>query len=288
MHPFYEVKYNAIFYNHVWPHLALLLDFLVSDFYYRSKGNIHFPGTYAPGYAFLTSQVYGAKKGTVMGNEHVQLWMPSHALQSDGIAFNYLMGYNDQDLFIAFANTSNKTVTEHIRLNSDLIPWNQDKPYSLLTYGNDGKTIPGTMKNGLLTVTLPPGGTSCIKVKGLHPGIDKTGQAVKPVQAGSKNKLLRYTADQDSSSTITAMIIQPNETMAVFYIYSNQTEKDWKQSQLRYRLNNSDTWTTVPDMAYPFEFDIALPDTGDTITFEITAVKQDGSTISFPVKKLNN
>lgn len=288
MHPFYDVKYNAIFYNHVWPHLALLMDFLVSDFYYRSKGKIHFPGTYAPGYAFLTSQVYGAKKGTVMGNTNVQLWMPSHALQSDGIAFNYLMGYNEQDLFIAFANTSNKTVTERIRLNSDIIPWNNDKPYTVVEYDMNGKSITRTMKNGLLTITLPPGGTSCIQVKSIHLNVNKTGQPVKEDQGKSKNRLLRYAAEKDSSSTITAMIIQPNETMAVLYAYSNKTEKDWKQCQLRYRFNNSEAWTTIPDTAYPFEFDISLPNTSDTISFELTALKQDGSTVSFPVKTINN
>ncbi|MEO6731388.1 MAG: hypothetical protein ABIN01_09230 [Ferruginibacter sp.] len=287
MHPFYDVKYNAIFYNHVWPHLALLVDFLVSDFYYRSKGKIHFPGTYAPGYAFLTSQVYGAKKGMVMGNENVQLWMPSHALQSDGIAFNYLMGYNEQNFFIAFANTSYKTVTEHIRLNSDIIPWNQDKSYPVLTYGSNGKATNSTMKNGLLTITLPPGGTSCVQVKGIHPSA-KTVQSVKPDQTNSKNRLLRYGAGEDSSSRVTAMIIQPNETMAVFYAYCNKTGKDWKECQLRYRLNNSEAWTTVVDTAYPFEFDIALPKTNDKVLFEMTAVKLDGSKISFPVKTINN
>lgn len=288
MHSFYDVKYNAIFYNHLWPHLALLMDFLVSDFYYRSKGKIHFPGTYAPGYAFLTSQVYGEKKGTVMGNENVQLWMPPHALQSDGIALNHLMGYNEQDLFIAFANTSNKAVTEHIRLNSDVIPWNQDKSYTIVEYDMSGKSITRTMKNGLLTITLPPGGTSCIRVKDLPPIVNKVVQTTKPEQAGSKNRLLRYSADKDSLATITAMIIQPNQTMAVFYAYSNQTEKDWKQCQLRYRVNNSEPWTTFLDTAYPFEFDITLPNTIDTVSFELTALKQDGSTISFPIKTINN
>jgi hypothetical protein len=288
MHPFYDVKYNAIFYNHVWPHLALLVDFLVSDFYYRSKGKIHFPGTYAPGYAFLTSQVYGAKKGTVMGNDSVQLWMPSHALQSDGIAFNYLMGYNEQNLFIAFANTSNKTVTEHVRLNSDIISWNQDKTYTIIAYGSNGKTTKSIMKNGLLSVTLPPGGNNCIQIKDVHPNDNKASGYVKPGQGNSKNRLLRYSAKEDSSSSVTAMIIQPNETMAVFYVYGNKTENDWKECQLRYRLNNNQAWTIISDAAYPFEFDIALSKTSDTVSFAITALKQDGSTLSFPVKIIND
>lgn len=286
LHPFQDVKYNAIFYNHLWPHLTLLVDFLVSDFYYRSKGTIDFPGTYAPGYAFLTSQVYGAKKGTVMGNNDVQLWMPSHALQSDGIAFNHLMGYKGKDLFIAFANTAHKTVTEHIRLNRDIIPWYQDKEYTVVAYDNKGKATNGRMKNGLLTITLPAGGISSIQIRGIYPEEVKVANA--STQKGSQHKFIRYAATEDSLATATAMIIQPNATTAVFYVYCNKTEKDWKQCNLRYRLNDSEPWTTIADTAYPFEFDVTLPKTNDVVTFEVTAVRNDGSTINFPIQKINH
>ena len=288
MHPFYDVKYNAIFYNHIWPHLALLVDFLISDFNYRSKGKIYFPGTYAPGYAFLTSQVYGAKKGTVMGNNNVQLWMPPHALQSDGIAFNYLMGYNEEDLFIAFANTSNKKATEYIQLNKDIISFEKDKQYEIVEYNSNGKTRKGVVKNGKLSITLLAGAHNCVQIKGIHPKKNKTIEVASQMQEISKNRFLRYTADQDSLSTITAMVIQPDETTAVFYAYANKTEKDWKECKLSYKLNNSETWTTITDTAYPFEFDMTLPKTNDTVSFSITAVKLDGSTISFPVKTINN
>lgn len=285
MHPFYDVKYNAIFYNHVWPHLALLVDFLVSDFYYRSKGKIHFPGTYAPGYAFLTSQVYGAKKGTVMGNTNVQLWMPQGALQSDGIAFNYLMGYNDDALFISFANTTNKKVTEKIQLNRDVIAWSQDRLYGISMYDNNGKKSIGTMKNGVLSVTVPAGSVGTVQINDIYPAGKKNATTSKLIKSG--NRFVRYGLLEDSTAIVTAMIIQPDQSMAVFYAYSNKTEKEWKECQLRYRLNNSQTWTAIEDKAYPFEFDFTLPATGDAVSFEIIATKQDGSKVNFPVKTMN-
>ncbi|HEY4287826.1 MAG TPA: SGNH/GDSL hydrolase family protein [Puia sp.] len=302
-HPFQDVKYNAIFYNHVWPQLALLVDFLVSDFFFRSDGKIDFPGTYAPGYAFLSSQVYGARRGTVMGNGNVQLWMPSRALALDGVAFNYLMGHNERDVFIAFANTSNKTVTEHIRLNRDVIAWEKDKRYAIVLYDRDGKGVNGEMVNGVLSVELEAGGLSCVQVRGIFgsglpaavaPGRagDGSGSGREDDGSGSGrgdggNKFIRYASGEDSLATVTAMIIQPNATMAVFYAYCNKTEKDWKECSLRYRLNNRGEWRTVRDLAYPFEFDITLPGAEDVVSFEITAVRNDGSTISFPLKTMN-
>ncbi|MEO5681764.1 MAG: hypothetical protein ABIQ88_03930 [Chitinophagaceae bacterium] len=288
MHPFHEVKYNAIFYNHVWPHLALLVDFLVSDFFYRSKGKIDFPGTFAPGYAFLTSQVYGAKKGTVMGNSNVQLWMPPHALKSDGIAFNYLMGYTGQDILIAFANTSKKLNTEHIRLNRDFISWNQDQAYTMVEYTSNGKSTERTIKNGMLTMTLPPGAYTCIRIKGIRPNTNTTVTPVKPGALMSKNRFLSFLAQDDSTASAKAMIIQPDNAMAVFYTFCNKTEKEWKECRLRYRLNQHETWTTLSDPSYPFEFEIAIPNISDTVSFEITAIKQDGTTARFPAKTIND
>lgn len=288
MHPFSDIKYNAIFYNHVWPHIALLADFLVADFYFRSKGKIDYPGTYAPGYAFLTSQVYGAKKGTVMGNKDVQVWMPSHALQSDGIAFNYLVGHNEKDVFISFANTFPTKQTEHIQLNRNVIPWKPGAEYEVIIYDNKGNARQSSMKNGLLTVTLAAGDITCIQVKNLYtPKENKQNNTVAVTDDLKANRFIRYTASEDSLANATAMIIQPTENAAVWYVYCNRTEKEWKQCSFRYRLNDNGPWTTVTDTSYPFEFDLPLPATNDAVSFEISAVRHDGSAVHFPVKTIN-
>lgn len=286
MRPFYDIKYNAIFYNHIWPHLALLADFIVSDFYMRSNGKIDFPATYAPGYAFLTSQVYGGKKGTMMGNKEVQLWMPSRALKSDGIAFNYLMGHTDTDVFISFANTSPDTKTENIQLNEKIIPWVNNKEYEVTEEDSDGKTKTRSIKNGSIAIKIPANGLKAIRIKNIYK------EGMHAVQSGgsvisNKNRFVRYAAKEDTTATITSMIIQPNEKIAVFYIYSNKTEKEWKQCSLRYQAGNSKEWITVTDTSYPFEFDVTLPSTDTKISFEITAVKKDGARVDFPVKTIN-
>jgi lysophospholipase L1-like esterase len=140
------------------------------------------------------------------------------------------------------------------------------------------------MKNGLLTVTLPSNGLNCIQLKGLYSSTEKAAE----LTPSNKNRLVRTNASGDSTATATAMIIQPNEQLAVCYIYCNKTEKEWKQCTLRYRLNNEQQWTTITDSSYPFEFDITLGHTNDVVTYEITAVKPDGSTIRFPVQTINN
>jgi lysophospholipase L1-like esterase len=210
--------------------------------------------------------------------------MPPRALQADGIAFNYIMGHNEQDVFMAFANTAKRTITEHITLNKTSIPWQAGHSYPVVVYYSNGKPKNGVMKNGRLTVTLPANGLTCIQIKGLYPTTEK---ATEPTLS-NWNRLVRTNASGDSTATATAMIIQPNKQLAVYYLYCNKTEKDWKQCTLRYRLNTDQQWTTVTDTSYPFEFDITLAHTNDIITYAITAVTPNGSTITFPVQTINN
>ena len=53
-------RYNQLYLNHVWPHIALLEDYLISEAFTRSGGKINFPSCYAQGYVYLQSKVYGA------------------------------------------------------------------------------------------------------------------------------------------------------------------------------------------------------------------------------------
>jgi hypothetical protein len=144
------------------------------------------------------------------------------------------------------------------------------------------------MKNGLLTVTLAAGDITCIQVKNLYtPKENKQHHAAAVTDGLKANRFIRYTSVEDSLASATAMIIQPTENTAVWYVYCNRTEKEWKQCSFRYRLNGSGAWTTVTDTSYPFEFDLPLPATNDAVSFEISAVRHDGSAVHFPVKTIN-
>ena len=78
----HEVSYNQFYYNHVWPQIAMLFDYLISDVYAGSDGKINFPGELAVGYAYLKSNVYGQSAGSFYEDKNVNLWMPKQVLES--------------------------------------------------------------------------------------------------------------------------------------------------------------------------------------------------------------
>jgi len=288
MKPYFDVKYNAIFYNHIWPHLAMLMDFLVSDFYLRTAGKIDFPSVYAPGYAFLTSKVYGHKKGVFLGNKDVRLWMPSGAIQSSTVALNHLFGTSEKDLLLALANTSPKAVQETIRLNPSVIPWHTGQAYRVNVYHSNGKQTAAIFKEGMLQVNVPANGWVAYKIEGLKtqvPLFEKMEEGfVKQLPA---NRFHKDSADAAIRGTTTSMIIQTFPHFADFYLYSDRTEKDWQSAALHYKIGNEE-WKIMEDRRYPFEFDVHLKNPSETIQYKLIAQNVKGEYIETSIKSFND
>src|SRR5690606_4128865 len=137
LHPYLDVKYNAIFYNHIWPHIALIQDFLISDTYLRSDGSIDFPSAYSGGYAFLTSKVYGHLPGKVYNDEGVYPWIPKHAFAVIDPSLNYVLGRAETDTYVILMNTGSQPLTTTVHFNQDVVKWDSDKSYEVSTMGTD-------------------------------------------------------------------------------------------------------------------------------------------------------
>ena len=165
--PFSEFTYNEIYYNHVWPHIALLNDYLMSDFEMRSKGAIQFPARYAQGYAYLRSKVYGDRPGQFMGDENVRLWMPRHLVKTDDPQANYLTGYGNGRFYLALSNESPDARKVTVTLDRERIPYAPNRSYHarLWTDGQPAGTT--TMVNGTVTLPLSPKGLTAIAVDDL-------------------------------------------------------------------------------------------------------------------------
>jgi hypothetical protein len=289
MHPFLEEKYNALFYNHVWPHLALLMDFLVSDFHYRSNGGIDFPSVYAPGYAFLSSRTYGHKPGKFMGNGNVRLWMPSRALQSGAVALNHLFGIGEDGLFLALANTSPAPVRHTLRLNPSVIPWNAGQTYQVTILNAQGAVEGRTRStNGELEVSVPANGLMAYKIEGLGAqAVVLDRYAAPTAKAPAGERFIRHSGPDALTGTTTAMIAQTFPQFADFYLFSDRTTEHWKSARLEYRIGGG-VWQTAEDGAYPFEFGAHLPDPHAPLEYKLTATTNDAKDVSVTAGELNS
>jgi hypothetical protein len=276
LHSYFDVKYNAIFYNHIWPHLALLLDFLVSDAFYRSGGRVDFPSAYAPGYAFLTSKVYGHRLGKIFDNEAVALWLPKRAVESSTVALNHLFGAGENDLYLVLTNTEPAAVDARLRLNADVIPFNAGQTYRLTLYAADGTPRAATMRDGVLDVRVSAKGLLAVKIHGLK--VETAFQRRVAAQAGRPlptQSFTRLTSGKAALGQVTGMLISVVPEFADAFIYSDATEKQTRRMRLAYRVGEG-AWQQLEDAAYPFEFSVQLRDPAQPLEFTLEAEDRQG------------
>ena len=287
LHPYLDIKYNAIFYNHIWPHIALLQDFLVSDAYLKSGGKVSFPSAYAPGYAFLTSKVYGHKEGEIFGNRDVYLWLPGDAIQSSSIALNHLFGRTEEDTYLVLMNTARETISSELYLNPDVIRWNKDEEYPIITYHITGDATPGTFKDGLLRVEVPAEGLIAIRMVGLRNDVplqNITGN----INVGNNTKnYFRKSHGSPALGTITGMLINIVPEFSDAYIYTDATEKDAGRVTIKYAVEG-EGWVETTDDSYPYELSIHLSDPQKKLKLQWIAEDMQGSIHESEIFELSN
>jgi SSS family solute:Na+ symporter len=275
LHPYKEMKYNAIFYNHVWPHIALLQDFLVGDAFLRSDGNVDFPSVYAPGYAFLANKVYGSKPGSMYGHKGLSLWLPKAAVKTAEPCYNYLFGIGKNDLFLVLMNTWPTTMRQSIFLDPGQIPWAYGHKYNLEIYDWAGKVTHGTMLNGKLDVKVPANGLVTIRIKGLVIDVPLQ-RKITDSKTASKTAYIRQPVGSDSAAHIvTGMLLNFTPDFSDAYIYLNGTDKETKKVTLQYKTGQSG-WKKITDHSYPFEFSLHLDKPDDQILFTIETESHGG------------
>ena len=272
--PFADLNYNEIYYNHVWPHIALLTDYLLSDFETRSKGAIAFPARYAQGYAYLRSKVYGDRPGTFMGDENVRLWMPRHLVSIDDPQANHLTGYGNGRFYLALSNESEDARSVTVTLDRERIPYAIDRSYPARLW-TDGKPAGATaVVNGKVTLQLSPKGMTAIAVDALpvftrlHADYFDGERQPAPANQG-------FRTDQTPVGSATAMFLS-FAGRHEFYLWTSASDSDVRA--VRLTLSDGNAERTFTDERHPFEFSVPSGERA-TIDYRLQFVRADGTTV---------
>lgn len=278
LHSFYDVKYNAIFYNHVWPHIAMLQDFLVSEAFAKSGGRVDFPSAYAPGYAFLTSKVYGHRAGKVFGESGVRLWLPRRAFRSSETALNHVFGVGPDATYLILSNTRPAEVTADLTLDADILHLDSGKAYPITFQSSDGTSEKGELRDGRLRVRVGAGNLVSVKIHGLKnlaalPALpEETADSESASTAATDYFRL---SDNAETGTVTGMILRFGARTDAF-IYTDRTEKQARKATLRYHLGSAPE-AEIVDTRYPYEFSLPLADPSASLRARLLIEDLDGT-----------
>lgn len=280
LRPFSELNHNEVYYNHVWPHIALLTDYLISDFETRSRGAILFPARYAQGYAYLRSKVYGDRPGSFMGDTNVRLWMPRRLVKTDDPQANYLTGYGNDRLYLALTNETDRARTVTASLDRERAPWIPGRVYSARIW-RDGKPA-GTARvvDGKVALPLSPRGLTAIAIDGMpvfrrlqDDYFDRT-----PTALGERS----FRTDRTPAGEATAMFLG-FAGQRQFYLWTSASDEDVRE--VRARIRTAAGERVLVDRRHPFEFSFPATDEA-RISYKLEFLRKDGRTSDAPERTI--
>ncbi len=264
-HKHLDQSVNSFHYNHILPMASMLLDYLVSDVFIRSKGAIDFPAEYIEGYAYLQSKMYGARSGKFYSANNVKLWMPGGLLQTDNVELNYVSARKSDTLFIAFTNQSKQNIKSNFTINDSLVKlsssasmavWQNNRWISLSTMGIQP------------SVQVAANGITAIRISGVE------------MQKGFQEKILGTETTKTTDhvhlpqGNANAMLLHLGNYDNRLYVYLEDDDNKVKTATLQYKIGNGKTFV-IEDKLYPFEFTVSLQNQSD-VQFSLTVNKTNG------------
>lgn len=270
LRPHDELSVNSFHYNHIWPHMSILLDYLVTDAFARSKGAIDFPSRLIEGYAYLQSKFYGDRPGRFFHYHDATLWMPQRLLQAGNVELNYLTARGNGRFYIALTNQSPAAVTSELVFNPDVLPAAVRGSYLVKVITGGQPAADAKLENGRVRVNVPPMGLTALVIEGLDvtPEFQHKLLATAPGQAWKKDSV------ELPWGRARAMILNFGPAAQTAYVHLQDDDQKFKEVNLSYTADGRKGELT--DTNYPFEFTVPLSTGTKSFQFQLKGLSADG------------
>ncbi len=274
----YEDYNNTAHFNHPAPMCTYMIDYMVSDVFYRSNGNITFPSQYTSTGGYFEGKVYGDRPGSFYGEPNVWLWLPKGLISMNNIQINYIAGYGNGKLYLALSNQSTTSLSVTVTLNSSLVPYGTSNTARL--WKENVRDVNATVTNGQVTVDIAAKGITAIAIDNIN--ITTKFQSKYANDTSDAVSTGSYGETMTSYGKVAGMIIKLSRQLTSAYVYTDaDCISDLNSATLHYSTNKGSSWNTSTDSLYPFEFTVSLPDANvSEFRFYVEGVKSGGSYIN--------
>ena len=246
LHEHKDQSVNSFHYNHILPMASMLLDYLVTDAFVRSKGSINFPDEYMEGYAYLQNKMYGAAKGVFYTEKDVQLWMPARLLSIGNVELNYITARKGNKLLLAFTNQSGRNVTTTVTVNPSLVKFSAATALTGFT-----GAIKNSFRDSSFTVTVPANGITAVALTNVRP----VSSFQESILQSSNDKSNDYLEIKEGNAK--ALLFKLGNYGRRLYVYLEDDDNTWKKASLKY-TDVKGKEKIIAKTEYPFEFSIPV------------------------------
>lgn len=259
--------FNSFHYNHVWPMMSFLLDYLVTDAFVRSNGEIDFPSQFIEGYAYMQAKFYGNMTGRFYDADDAILWMPKELLDIDNQEVNYIAARGEDALYLALMNESFEPITANVRVNPEHIP---NQGFAVRTVSETGNALrPDDF--GAFQVSIPAKGMVAVSLDGVRisPSFQQNVRGVDREQIWANDRI----DFEDPAGR--AIIMNFGSLAKSAYVYLFDGQDDFSEVSLIY--NSGGDEKKLSKESFPWEFTVPVDMSTEFFEFSLETVERRSS-----------
>ena len=275
-----QISATSFHYNHPFPHMTILLDYLVTDALDKSYDRISFPSLHIEGYGYLQNKFYGHAPGQFYNDKNVWLWMPQRLLTTSNIELNYISARGDEALYLAFLNQSSGNVTSEINFNLSILPQLKDRIIDAELWVNNKRKGNISIINGKLSVNCASKGIVSIIVRNI------VIQSSFQQKFADKDILWKHDYYESDFGRSSALLINMSKEMKTAYVYLRDDDSKFSKINMLYKIDNG-KFKSLEDISCPYEFTVDLPANAENVFFQLTGIDKSGNVQKSEVFKLS-
>lgn len=259
MHELDYLSFSSFHMNHPWFYLTWCIDYLVADAMSKSGGRIFFPSRQIQNDFY--ARVHDLE-GCFYGDQGVRLWLPKNLLEIGSEQIDYIAGYGNGKLYLAFSNQSFSPVSTTVTINPSLASWDAVHPAALWVQNEPQGSI--TVQNGSFPLNVAASGITAVVIDGI-----RVQTRLQHKIYGSREKLTdsSLVRTEQSFGKMNGMILSFGPELTNAFVYTNvkpywmskyeEGDYDTSYVTMHYRPDNG-AWQTETDEIFPFEFSVPL------------------------------
>lgn len=265
-YPYTGPDTTGIYYHQIPVYLGMLQDFLISQAWSWSDGQIEFPSMRQYGYVWFDNRVYGHESGQFFGEEDMWLWLKRGLLEVDNRQIDWIAARKDGTFAAALMNEETEEVTASITLG-DEITGGTAFNVTAAVYDESGQSTAVPVVDGVLEVTVPAKKLIGIVIQSefveapAFAGVDLQ-ETLAAEGAGTTAEL----ADSEDFGKGYVLQIDPDSYFT--YVFIPDTPDTASRAILHYELGDGVPRTKEVDQ-FPFEFITEVEDVNSTFTYTV-------------------
>ncbi len=270
--------HGTFYNNHIWPQIALLYDYLVTDAWACSGRRVRFPALFVPAYAYLKSNVYGHAPGEFYGDKNVKLYMPRQLVETGHEQLNYLAGYGNGNLYLCLLNQSQDGVEAEISIDPWLTDLDPSRDYRVRVWRDNAPEPVRTMNAGRIALPVTGKGITAVAIEGLNPVT-----AFQHRIYGAPQPQNGYKIFETPYGEVVSTMFGPAVNRS---LYLWLRTRDAAAMRLQYRFDGKGDWFSAEKTDFPYEHTVVLPPQAAGVEFSVTLSAPGRETYTTEISKL--